>query len=129
VNTPDPPPPIPAVAWFMAWAVIGGCWALTLLGALSIGVFVLPFAVVATILLACDERSWAGLGGLALGAAILLLGIAYMNRDGPGDVCTTTASAVSCQSETSPWPWLAVGLAGLIASGRVFVVRRSRVRR
>jgi hypothetical protein len=55
--------------------------------------------------------------------------VAYLNRGGPGNVCTTTATSQSCTTEWSPWPWLAAGLL-LVAAGAVtFAWLRARLRR
>ena len=79
----------------------------------------------------------AGLGaatnGLLCGAGVIPLYVAYLNRGGPGQVCTATDSAgtitSACVSESSPWPWLAAGLL-LIATGAALflVTRRGRPR-
>lgn len=35
--------------------------------------------------------------------------LAFMNRSGPGTICTTTTTSQSCVDESSRWPWLAIG--------------------
>ena len=53
------------------WPVAGGLWALTLLGLLSIGVFVAPVAILATLL----ASGRAGLVWLPVGAAVVGLAL------------------------------------------------------
>ena len=97
--------------WFAAWLIIGAGYALSLLGAASIGLFVLPLPVLATILLARRQPAKAGLPGLISGLGIPLLYVAYSNRAGPGTICTTiTGGGQDCTDEWSPWPWLAAAV-------------------
>jgi hypothetical protein len=83
-------------------------------------------AVLAVVLVVVAARSGrrlppAHLAFLALsGAGVLPLVVAWLNRDGPGDVCTEW-SGTQCAASTeewSPWPWLAVGVV-LVAAGVV----------
>jgi len=96
--------------WFGVWLIIGAGYALSLLGAFSIGLFVLPLPVLATILLARRRRAHSGLPGLISGLGIPLLYVAYLNRAGPGTICTTITGGQECTAEWSPWPWLAAGM-------------------
>ena len=72
-----------------------------------------------------------GVVGLVTGFGVPLLWVGYLNRSGPGQVCTTTATSQSCEQQWSPWPWLAVGLlaatAGVIAFGRQRARHRQRL--
>jgi hypothetical protein len=95
---------------------------------LSIGLFVLPFVIAALIALLVwpGGRTIAALGTVS-GLGLVPLAVAYLNRGGPGDVCTTSASGQSCTTEWSPWPWLGAGLA-LVALGAVaFGLLRARL--
>jgi hypothetical protein len=40
--------------------------------------------------------------------------VAYLNRSGPGTICTSITGGQSCTDESSPWPWLAVGVGSLL---------------
>jgi ABC-type thiamin/hydroxymethylpyrimidine transport system permease subunit len=111
--------------WFVAWAAVGAGYAFGVLGALSIGVFVLAIAAVATVLLARHPQARTGLIGLVSGLGLPLLFVAFLNRAGPGTVCTTTATSQSCSEEWSPWPWLLIGVA-LVVVGCVWFGVRSR---
>jgi hypothetical protein len=123
-------------AWFAAWLIIGAGYALSLLGAASIGLLVLPLPVLATILLARRQQASSGLPGLISGLGVPLLYVAYLNRAGPGTICTTiTGGGQECTDEWSPWPWLAaavillgLGLAAFIARQRHRHRQRTRLR-
>ncbi|GMA23370.1 hypothetical protein GCM10025864_11290 [Luteimicrobium album] len=83
-------------------------------------------AVLAVVLVVVAARSGvrrppAQLAFLALsGAGVLPLVVAYLNREGPGDVCTAYSGGqcVAGTEEWSPWPWLVVGV-GLVVAGVV----------
>ena len=90
-------------AWFLAGLAAGAGLAVSVLGALTIGIFVLPFAVALTVLLAVRHPE--GLIGAISGLGLPLLFVAYLNRDGPGTVCTSVAGGSSCTDEWAPLPW------------------------
>jgi hypothetical protein len=103
--------------WFTAWLLVGVGYALSLVGIASIGLFVLPLPVLATVLLVRRQRAASGLPGLISGLAFPLLYVAYLNRAGPGTICAT----MECNDEWSPWPWLAVGVILLVLGVAAFV--------
>lgn len=116
-SSPSPLAPSPPAvrwhrwAWFAAWLIIGAGYALSILGAASVGLFLLPVVVLATVLIARRQHARSGLPGLISGLGIPLLYVAYLNRTGPGTVCTTTAGGgQNCNDEWSPWPWLAAAV-------------------
>jgi hypothetical protein len=121
-------PPGRTAAQYVLWAVVGAGAAASLLGALTIGVFLLPVTAVLAGLLAWRGNRQAAGPGILAGLGLIPLYIAYLNRGGPGMVCTGTAAAGSCTQEWSPWPWLAAGLAlaGAGAIGSVVASRKSR---
>lgn len=109
--------------WFAAWCVVGGLYSLAFLGAFTIGVFVLPFALVATILLSRHHGDVSAIGVVSgLGAPLLY--VAYLNRSGPGTICTTTRDGHSCVDEWSPLPWAAVGLILIVGAVVLFAKLR-----
>jgi MYXO-CTERM domain-containing protein len=130
----EPPPSQPATSppanlgprwgWFAAWLIIGAGYTLSLLGAASIGLFVLPLPVLATILLARRQHAHSGLPGLISGLGIPLLYVAYLNRAGPGTICTTITGGQDCTDEWSPWPWLAAGVVLLVLGAAAFIARQ-----
>ncbi len=119
---------VPAWAWFVAWIVVGLALMFAVLGALTIGVFILPIGVGLTLFVATRRGSAVGLPGLISGASLPLVYVAYLNRDGPGTICRSFADGSSeCVEEWSPWPWLVIGALALL--GGVFVfVRTKRTR-
>ena len=101
-------------------------WPIGVAGALTIGILVLPFAVVAVVVLATRRGSGDGIGGLVSGLGVPLLLVAVLQPStGPGNVCRIGPDSSSCTQEWNPWPWLAVGLV-LLAGGVVIFVRSSR---
>ena len=111
--------------WFAAWLMVGAGYGISFLGILSIGLFVLPLPVFVTILLARQKSAGAGLPGVISGFGAPLCYVAYLNRSGPGTICTTTAGGgMSCVDEGSPWPWLAVAAVLLVLGLAVFLARQ-----
>jgi hypothetical protein len=113
------------VIGFIAWMLTGAGYAVGILGALSIGRYVLVITVAATIVLASRTGSRVGLPGLISGLSLPLFYVAFLNRSGPGTVCTSTATSQSCVDEWSPLPWLAIGIV-LMVSGCVWFALANR---
>jgi hypothetical protein len=115
-----------SVAAFLGWYVVGAAGALSVLTLLTIGPFVLLLTLfVIGLMLWRIDFGWA-MAGMISGAGLPVLVVAWLNRGGPGEVCTHTATSVSCTDEWSPWPFLVVAVALMIAGIVVFAVRRSR---
>ena len=96
---------------FWLWAVAGAAVAFAIIAAASIGLFVLPLAIVVTVLAArSTRRRIEALGGL-VGAAIICFLIAWLQR-GPGGFDSR--------------PWLAAGvvLAAAGVAGYAVLTRR-----
>ena len=102
----------PEWRWFAVWALVGGTYAMSILGAFTIGLFFLPFALVGTALLARSRgaaASWPGaLAGLALPAFL----VAWLNR------------AYPAANTIDPKPWLAGGLGLVAVGGLIFLALR-----
>jgi hypothetical protein len=113
--------------WFIAWMLVGAGYALGLLSVLSIGAYVLLITVVATFVLATRAGNRVGLPGLVSGLSFPLFYVAYLNRSGPGTICTTTATSQTCSDQWSPWPWIVVGIL-LLVSGCVWFAMANRRR-
>jgi hypothetical protein len=113
-------------AWFTAWLLVGAGYAVSLVGIASIGLFVLPLPVLATVLLVRRQTATRGLPGLISGLGVPLLYVAYVNRAGPGTICTAVTGGQECNDEWSPWPWLAVGVILLVLGVAAFVGRQRR---
>ena len=114
------------VMWFIAWMLVGAGYAFGVLAVLSIGAFVLLITVVATIVLATRAGNRVGLPGLISGFSLPLFFVAFLNRSGPGTICTTTATSQSCSDEWSPWPWLVIGIVLLVGGCVLFVMANHR---
>jgi hypothetical protein len=115
----------PQWRWFWAWAGVGLLVPMTLLGAFTIGLYMVPLAVIGTLLLVRRPAARRGFVGLVAGFGAPFLVVALLNRDGPGTICTSTATSQSCLQEWSPWPWVAVGLLFLAAGVWLFSRQRS----
>ena len=112
-------------AAFAGWCVMGAGLCFGVLSMLTIGPFVLLVTFfLCAFLLYRVEFGW-GMGGLLTGAAVPLLYVAWLNRRGPGEVCTRTSTGLSCGDEWSPWPLLAVAVALVVAGIVMFLRNRS----
>jgi hypothetical protein len=102
--------------WFLTGAVIG----FSVAGMLSIGIFLLPVALAAVVtgVLRDSLRNRAAISVIG-GLATAPLYLAWLNRNGPGWICESTQHSTKCSEQLSPWPFLAVALALIIASGLV----------
>jgi hypothetical protein len=107
---------------FVLWALAGAGLCLGLVSILSIGIFILPVAALLAGFLLWRAGPDRALAGLLSGAAAPLFYIAWLNRGGPGEVCHAITSGVECTDETSPWPWLAIGVV-LAAAGLALFAR------
>jgi hypothetical protein len=111
--------------WFAVWLVVGAAYAVSLLGAASIGLFVLPLPVFVTILLVRQRSARGGAPGVVSGLGVPLFYVVYLNRSGPGTMCTpATDGGMSCVDQSSPWPWLAVAAILFLLGFAVFIVRQ-----
>jgi len=120
----------PAWVWFIAWVGIGVGFVFALLGAMTVGIFVLPVVGGFAILVTSRSGSIVGVPGLISGGSLPLFYVAYLNRDGPGTICRSFAGGGSeCVEEWSPVPWLVLGVVLLLGGMAVFVRgNRKRVR-
>jgi amino acid transporter len=118
-----------AWGWFAVWVAIGAVASFGIIGLLTIG---LPLLVLsggtAAWLLAKQSESRAGTWGLLSGAAAAAGFLAWTNRDGPGDVCHTTATEQSCQQEWNPIPFALVAVLLLVTGVVLFVIAQRRKR-
>ncbi len=118
--------------WFFAWAGVGvvGIVGVFAVFALPVMLTALAIAAVCARLLLNREEARPGFIGAWCGAALPVLYLAYLNRDGPGQVCSGQVGIgrgdISCTEEWSPWPFLAVALIALVGGTAVFWVQRRR---
>ena len=105
---------------FGLWALAGALLALGLVTPFTLGPVLLPLGLA----VGAATAVWRGAGpacvGLLAGAGVIPLFLAYLNRGGPGDVCTRTATSETCTQEWSPWPFLGVGVALVVAAVVLF---------
>lgn len=106
--------------WFLAWGLVGAGAVAALLTVLTVGPYLAVLVLVAAVALGRTRRSHGGLPGLVSGAGLLPVWVAWLNRGGPGDVCSSPGN---CTEEWSPWPWLAAGVV-LITVGTAIWARR-----
>lgn len=95
---------------FAGWMLVGALWALSIASVKSIGVFVMPVALIATLVMCLGyirPQAWPGaIGGVGLVGCYL----AFLHRHGPGRTCTGSGDAARCTDLLNPWPFLAAGL-------------------
>lgn len=116
----------PTALGFAGWTVAGVGICLGLLTGFTIGIFVLAAAalLVGALRPRPGDRNGSAVG-LVSGTGLVPLYVAYLNRAGPGEVCTRTLTEQRCDEMWSPWPWLATGLV-LVALGVALFTRQHR---
>ena len=114
---------------FLGWTAVGCGVALGVLTILTVGIFVLSATALLAGFLAWRRPGPPAAPGLLTGFGLIPLYVAYLNRAGPGNVCTTSALGQSCTQEMDPWPWVAAGLclAGAGAALALVMYRRRRM--
>jgi hypothetical protein len=123
-----PPPVAPPRRrnYLISWMLVGGSYAMVVVGAFTIGIFFIPIAICASVFLIRKQSSRQAIPGLFGGLALPLFYVAYLNRSGPGIVCTTTRNDFgvdqSCIQEWSPWLWLISGLVLLGVGAAIFII-------
>jgi len=100
--------------------LVGGLYMFSVVSLLTIGIFVLPIPVIATVLLVRRREALRGALGLVAGLALPLFYISLLNRSGPGMICSAIEGGTACTEQTSPWPWFAAGLAFLAVGTSAF---------
>jgi hypothetical protein len=119
---------------FAAWAFVGALFSLSFLGAASIGLFLLPAALLALLVVSWFVRLWPEIAGVLEGAAALSLFVGISNLG--TTPCPASGSHTvrvgadpgatwSCGG-MEPLPWLLVGFA--LAGVGVGVYALARIR-
>jgi hypothetical protein len=104
--------------------VVGAAFTFGLLGILSIGLFILPCALLATFYLARRNPSLRAMTGILSGVGVPLLVVAFLNRGGPALVCSRN----TCEQQLSPWPWLLAGVLFVLLGPATYVLSATRRR-
>lgn len=107
-------PPVWAYGW---WVLVSALLCFGFLAMLTIGLpfVLLGLALGATGLVLGATRSLA-LTAFPAGFAVPLFYIAWLNRDGPGTICSSTATSTQCEEQWDPWPWAIVGCGLIVLS-------------
>ncbi|MGW5242208.1 hypothetical protein ACWEOW_25040 [Monashia sp. NPDC004114] len=111
---------------FLWWVVVGGAAGIGVVAILTIGapLIVLAAAMAVGGALMRWTRTRAAFLVIA-GASFAPFLIAWLNRDGPGTICTALPdNGVECIDEWSPWPFLAAAFV-LVALGILAALRPS----
>lgn len=119
--------------WFGAWLAVGAALTLSFLAGFSIGLFVLPFALVLLAIVATRAPRLPEALGFVSGIGVALLLVAFLNRD--YEACPANGvlrlapgqQSVSCGG-LDPYPWLYLGLT-VTAAGVVMYLVASRAGR
>ena len=121
------PLPGTGVAAFLGWVLLGAGIGAGLGLGIPGGLFVaLALVLVAGLLVVRQGLRPAQLG-VVTGLAALPFSLAWLNRRGPGPFCSGGVTGASeCVVQSSPWPYVLVGVA-LIVVGVVLFVRARRV--
>ncbi len=111
---------------FPFWGVVGALVAFGVAGLATIGLFLLALAsVLLAVAFAVPALRRPSLPGVLVGLSTAPLYIGWLNRGGPGTVCTTTADSTTCTDQWSPWPFVAVGVL-LAGAGAILLVSARR---
>ena len=115
--------------------IVGALYALALISIASIGLLVLPVAVLGTLIVARVPSTLRGLPGLLAGAGVPALFVGFLNRSGPssggciqisgGESCTSSGVSGSLHNMSQvldPWPWLAAGVCLIAVGVAVFLL-------
>lgn len=111
-----------APAW---WLGVGAVLGFGIVGLLTIGWVLVPLGVLMVVIGLRTPRLRTTAAYLTMvGASAAPFAIAWLNRHGPGTVCSTRGSEQSCIDEWTPWPFLAV--AGLMVAAGIVLTLRGR---
>src|SRR5689334_15037361 len=119
--------------WFGAWLAVGAAFTISILAALSIGPFVLPFALVLLVIVVRRSPHLPESIGVVSGIGVILLLIASANRDNVPCSANGFQQLEPGQRSAScggwdPHPWLYLGIA-VTAAGALAYVAASKAKR
>ncbi len=109
---------------------VGALASLTVLGAFSLyGLIALPVALLLAWPVSRVSRG-AGTPGIVSGLGLPCLYVVYLNRRGPGNVCTVHADgSQACIQEYNPLIWAVIAVLFLAAGLAVFLGQRRQSRK
>ena len=91
---------------YVLWFIAAGLCTTGLAALYTIGVPLVAAGAALVAFLAYSKRLRPAWPGAIAGPAAPLVYIAYLNRSGPGTVCTGSATGSSCTDQYAPWPFL-----------------------
>jgi amino acid transporter len=107
--------------WFLVWVLLGSSLALA---TVSFGpLLLIPTALLGVFLWRRRPAARRSAFGALTGSGLLLLYVAWVQRDGPGTTCRHIQPAgMQCDQHLNPLPWLVIGIvlivAGIVAHAR-----------
>ena len=96
------------------------------LGVWVIGVFAVPLALAATVLLIVFHHADRSALGVLVGVGLLSLYVAWVQRRGPGTVTWHTSTASGSEQYLDPRPWLIVGIVLVVVGVAAFLWKERR---
>ena len=112
------------VPWFFAWVAVGVGLALVVT---ALGIFAVPLALLVAVLLIVFRHADRSAFGVLVGAGLLSLYVAYVQRRGPGTVYWHTATAAGAETYLDPRPWLVAGILLVAVGVAAFLWRERRL--
>jgi len=109
--------------WFAAWALAGALLVFALVTGFSVGLFVLPFALLALALVAARSAGGREMFGVISGAGLTGLLVWALNVGSTPCSDSSDPTRVQCGG-LDPTPWLVGGLALVLAGIGAYVVAR-----
>lgn len=113
---------LPRWSWFFSFLLAGAVLGVGVLALLTVGLLVVPFGLIALLLLATNGHSRSSWPGVLAGIALPVLWLAWLNGFGPGAVCTSGR----CLRGGNPWVFLAIGVLLAVAGCAAFLWLRER---
>lgn len=121
-------------ASFAGWAVVGFLAAAGLLSVASVGVYILPVALVALVIVARAFSFGRGSFGVVAGVGAALLIVAVRSNMDGGAACTASTlgpgqlTSLTCGRGLSATPWAIAGAVALLISAAGMLVMSGRRR-
>lgn len=93
---------------FVWWLLVGAMAGFGVASLLTIGAaFLALAAILAAVGLVVPALRTRAVSAIPAGVGLVVLYLGWLNRGGPGRVCTTTPTQTSCVDQWSPWPFVA----------------------